>query len=304
MIASDYDSPIERFESLGEELGVDLFVKRDDLLPFPLAGNKVRKIHAELESLESLPDVIITNGSVDSNHCRTLALFAARLGFRSHLVLHGASKASERALSILASLGATFDLVEPSGIRDEIEAAAKAFENMDQTTFVLAGGCHTPAGAIAYRDAALGAIAAVSPDVILLASGTGATHGGIAAGAATDSTRVIGISVARDSERGASAVREAAVWAGMPEEHPVEFIDAYREGGYAKWGASTKAAVDLGWRFGLPLDLTYTGKAFAGLAGLTRSGGISTGSRVLFWHTGGLWNALNSPLPKEDAHGA
>jgi D-cysteine desulfhydrase len=38
---------------------------------------------------------------------------------------------------------------------------------------------------------------------------------------------------------------------------------------------------------GVLLDPVYTGKAMAGLIGMTRSGEIQKGERVLFLHTGG-----------------
>jgi len=47
---------------------------------------------------------------------------------------------------------------------------------------------------------------------------------------------------------------------------------------------------------GIPLDLTYTGKAMFGLAQLVESGEIVSGSRVVFWHTGGLLNLTSMNL--------
>lgn len=45
---------------------------------------------------------------------------------------------------------------------------------------------------------------------------------------------------------------------------------------------------------GLILDPTYTGKAFAALLDLVHDGEIEKGSKVLFWHTGGLMNLVAS----------
>ena len=39
-------------------------------------------------------------------------------------------------------------------------------------------------------------------------------------------------------------------------------------------------------------DPTYTGKAFNGLVELVHRGEIAKGSKVLFWHTGGLMNLM------------
>lgn len=297
------DSPLEVHARLGSELGVELLVKRDDLLPFPLPGNKVRKLTAELAVNEPVPDVVITNGGIDSNHCRTIALMAARMGFRAHLVLHGDPSLAPRAASLLSALGATYDVVDSSAIAGTIAERSDIFAGEGYRVQVIPGGCHTPAGARAYRDAAAELFTHTSVDAVVVASGTGATQGGIVAAAAARATppRVIGVSVARDEERGRPAVREAAMWAGATRDTPLEFLDRYRDGGYGRSGTATAAAVALGWRFGLPLDPTYTGKAFAGLQDLIASGSIGHGSRVLFWHTGGLWNYLSTPLEGKQA---
>ncbi|MFS0703558.1 1-aminocyclopropane-1-carboxylate deaminase/D-cysteine desulfhydrase [Cellulomonas sp. 179-A 9B4 NHS] len=287
------DSPVQHLRRLSAELGVELLAKRDDLLPFPLGGNKVRKLTAELASLDAAPDLVISNGAIASNHCRTLALLAAEHGFRSHLVLHGDRDGETRALALLDATGATYDVVsDPADIAPTIDARhAKAAARGDRV-HVVAGGCHTRAGAIAYRDAAVAVISAHRPAWVVVASGTGATHGGIAAGAAqlADRPRVVGVSVGRIAERGTAAVAEAARWAGADVD--VDFRDAYLDGGYGRHTAATASVVALGWKNGLPLDHTYTGKAMAGLRDMVGTGEIAPGARVLFWHTGGLANYL------------
>ena len=51
--------------------------------------------------------------------------------------------------------------------------------------------------------------------------------------------------------------------------------------------AATDAIKTLAVREGLLLDPVYSGKCFAGLLDYVRSGKISRGSTVVFWHTGG-----------------
>jgi D-cysteine desulfhydrase len=288
-------APLQHWQRLGAKLGIDLYVQRDDLLPFPLAGNKVRKIIADLKSLPALPDVLITCGGIDSNHCRTAAWIAALCGFRSHLVLHSEGRAispASRAFRLLESLGATYEVVSPEAIHDTLESAAERFRAGGLTTYIQTGGCHTPAGARAYRDTGVPVFDELRPDTVFVASGTGATQGGLvaAAQASVAHPRVYGVSVARRSDRGIPPIREAALWAGAIDP-VIDFDDSYIAGGYAHNGPDTEAAVELGWRYGLPLDGTYTGKAFAGLIEQARVG-LLDGQRVLFWMTGGLWNSM------------
>lgn len=284
--------PVERWEELGEALGVELLIARDDLLPFPLPGNKVRKLYAELEGAD--PDaILLTNGAVTSNHCRTLAMIGARRGQEVHLVLHGDSAERDGAgLRMLSSLGAKYEIVEPESIARELDKVEISSRAQGRAVTRIAGGCHTPAGAKSFRDAGLTIMDRWAPDVIVVASGTGATQGGLAAAAeGRPRTRVVGVSVAREARRGAEAVAEAAAWAGSPNAE-IEFLDGYRDGGYGKWTRKTEIAVSQGWMAGLPLDHTYTGKAFAALTDAAGLGGSLRGSRVLFWHTGGLMNFL------------
>lgn len=281
-------APVQHLDRLGRHLGIELYAQRDDLLPFPLAGNKARKLHAELKGFRAVPSILVTNGAVDSNHCRTTAWMAAELGVQSHLVLHGRSEGHATSLRLLDALGATYTIVHPDDIASAIAEAVRRAHLAGGTPHVIPGGGHSPRGARVYRRVGRRVLRTVGADVTFVASGTGATHGGLTAAAELEGerTRVVGVSVARQAERGVAAVAEAAAWAGAPNA-TIEFWDDYRAGGYGLSDERIDEAVALGWRFGLPLDATYTGKAFAALIDHARA---NRRSRVLFWHTGGLWN--------------
>lgn len=290
---------IERWPELGGALGVDLYVARDDLLPFPLAGNKVRKLVAEFSQLAGSP-AIITNGAVDSNHCRTVAWLAAERGLRAYLVLHdeSAQGADAPSLKILEALGATYTVVSPTEIAATISGIRRSMETDGIGVHIIPGGCHSPSGAIAYRQAAEVTFESLDIDTVFVASGTGATQGGIAAAAAQTGRTidVVGVSVARSTERGTAAVVEAAEWAGSPEL-PVTFLDDFTAGGYGMSSPRLREIVQLGWRHGLPLDETYTGKAVWAMKDQADRGELHD-KKVLLWHTGGLWNQLRTGIAR------
>lgn len=294
---SQWPTPIHELGRLGRHLGLTLAAARDDLLSFPLASSKVRGLDAHLASLRTI-DAVVTNGGIDSNHCRTLAFMAAERGIAVHLVLHGEPDevASRASLRIYTELGATYEVVAPEDIQSAIDLRRSDWKQACRRVAVVPGGCHTPAAAAAYRDEAIRVFDDWGPDVVVVASGTGAIQGGLVAAAAqvAPTPRVVGISVARDVGRGVGPVRAAAAWAGSPDA-AIEFRDEFRDGGYGRWGKATARAVELGWSHGLPLDGTYTGKAFRALTDLAHSGELK-GRRVLFWHTGGLWNYLSSAI--------
>lgn len=283
---------IQRWETLDSLFKAEMWVVRDDLLPFPLAGNKVRKIEAEINSLPSDIDALITNGGVDSNYCRTLAFFAAQRSIRVHFSLHSEEDNPDKlSLKMLQALGATFDVGPAETISSRILATKVELEGLGMKVHVLSGGGHSRPGAVAFKEAGRVVFESNNFDQVFVASGTGATQGGLVAAAEEFSTftEIVGISVARNESRGISPVKEAAIWANSKTPH-VTFNDQYRAGGYGKTDEQTIEACTTAWMFGLPVDPTYTGKAFAGMLDYSRT--QSLGSKVLFWHTGGLMNWL------------
>src|SRR5262245_49884279 len=83
-------TPIEPLLRLGARLGLDLWVKRDDLTGFAESGNKIRKLEFLVhEALQQSADTLVTIGALQSNCCRATAAIAARLGFKCVLGLRG-----------------------------------------------------------------------------------------------------------------------------------------------------------------------------------------------------------------------
>jgi D-cysteine desulfhydrase len=291
-----FNSPLEDWSAAVSSLGLTLLIKRDDLLPFPLAGNKFRKLSYELEGM-SPGTQIITVGAVTSNHCRISAFMAARLRCPIHLLLHAHANLDQGekvALRLLQSLGATYEIIEPKDISARLANREKSFG--PRPVHLIEGGCHTPRGVMAYAEAVaeLEKQLPEAPDVIVVASGTGATQAGLILGCQRLGWRtdVLGVSVARSASRGEEAVREALAWHGAGDLR-VNFTDAYRGGGYGKADSRTHEALAWGWARGLPLDLTYTGKAMAAVLDLAAK--ELQGKSVLLWHTGGLFTYLTQP---------
>ena len=88
-------TPILKLERLSARLGVELWVKRDDLTGLLESGNKVRKLEFLIgEALAQNADTLITCGTLQSNCCRTVAAVSARLGLRAVLALKGVKPAA------------------------------------------------------------------------------------------------------------------------------------------------------------------------------------------------------------------
>ena len=81
-------TPLEPLPRTSEALGVEIWVKRDDLTGAELSGNKVRKLEYLLaEAVAQQATHVITCGGEQSNHARATALAAAQLGMKSVLIL-------------------------------------------------------------------------------------------------------------------------------------------------------------------------------------------------------------------------
>jgi len=290
-------TPIHRLDRLSERWSVDLWVKRDDLIPQFLGGNKVRKTFGILKALGKLPDVLITNGGSESNHARVLALMGAQAGCEVHLVLHGAPGSQLGNGFLCAEAGASLHYVRPEGIAEKIAALQESLLAQGKTIAVVPGGGHAPEGANAHAEAVKEL--PFDPDYIVHASGTGGTQAGLVLGVAEHGlkAKVVGVSVARAADRGRQEIEKL-----LPEDlYPaVHFDDRFRFGGYEKSNPELLSFVsDVLRTEGLPIDPTYTGKAMYGLAKIIEMGEINPDSRILFWHTGGLLNLLSAETNQE-----
>src|SRR6187402_3097206 len=68
--------------------GVNVYVKRDDVMGLGGGGNKLRKLEFLIgEAISSGADTVITVGARQSNHARLTAAAAARAGLACELVL-------------------------------------------------------------------------------------------------------------------------------------------------------------------------------------------------------------------------
>ena len=90
-------TPIEYLPNFSKALGnkVNVYIKRDDLLPGCAGGNKTRKLDFSIaDALSKGADTLITCGAVQSNHCRLTLAWAVHEGLDCHLVLEERVKGS------------------------------------------------------------------------------------------------------------------------------------------------------------------------------------------------------------------
>lgn len=302
-------TPIEPLERLSSRLGVELWVKRDDLTGTELSGNKVRKLEFLLADARAQGcDSVITTGGVQSNHARATAIAAVRLGLRPYLLLRGAADSEIQGNLLLDRLvGAEVRFItrEQYANRDALMRSwAAELDAAGRHAYVIPEGGSDEVGCWGYVRA-LGELcdqaraAGVRFDTVVHAVGSGGTTAGLALGAKLHGFegRILGFAVCDDEAYFREAVgriveRAISRYAlGVPfDRAELAFDDGYVGAGYAVTRPEEiRNLVEVARTEGLLLDPVYTNKAFYGLASTVRRDRHALGSRVLFWHTGGLY---------------
>jgi 1-aminocyclopropane-1-carboxylate deaminase/D-cysteine desulfhydrase-like pyridoxal-dependent ACC family enzyme len=302
-----HPTPIDELSRLAATLGPGaprLFMKRDDLLPFGLGGNKVRKMQTVAAQAHAAgADTLITCGGVQSNHARVTAAAGAVLGMKVVLVVSGAAADAPTGNARLDRLfGADVRHVAAREDRDPTMAAvAEELRAAGRRPFVVPLGASTPVGAIGFaRGVAELAASGLRPDVIVHASSSGGTQAGLVAGCALFGLRARIIGVSAD-EPAAALIRTVSQLLDGVAEHlgaradtlrgdrEIEVDDTQVGSGYGVPTPASMEATELtARREGLLLDPVYTAKAMAGLIAGVRAGAFPPSSTVLFWHTGGI----------------
>lgn len=314
-------TPLEALPNFSKALGADIniYIKRDDLLPGTAGGNKTRKLDFSMaDAINQGADTIITCGAVQSNHCRLTLAWAVKEGLDCHLVLEERVKDSYNPEAsgnnfLFQLLGVKSVTVVPGGsnMLGEMEKLAEKLRAEGKKPYIVPGGASNKIGALGYVSCAEEVLRqlfdrGLAIDHMVVPSGSAGTHAGIIAGMVGNNAGipVTGIGVNRKKP-----VQEAAVLnlanetleyigaeARVPAEKVVAFDDYVGPGYSLPTDAMVEAVKMLARTEGILLDPVYSGKAMSGLIDLARKGYFPKGSNVLFLHTGGS-PALYAYLP-------
>jgi D-cysteine desulfhydrase len=294
-------TPLIRLDRLGATLGLaagGLLAKLDDATGLAGGGNKVRKLeYLCAEALAQGCDTLVTGGGQQSNHARLTAAAARRVGLECTLVLGGPAPPAPVGNVVLDRLlGADIRWVEAydfSALEAAIESACAELSARGRRPYRVPIGGSTALGALGYVRCAMELRQQASDvELVVIASGSGGTHAGLAAGCG-DHARVLGVDVGARPGLAAWVGELAVATAGLaalPAPLGAVQLDATQIGpGYAAHTDACREAIGLAARLeGLLLDPVYTGKAMAGLIAAARGGRIGRHQRVVFVHTGGL----------------
>ena len=300
---------MHRLEGMSARLGLDLWIKRDDLTGFALGGNKGRKLEYLLaEALAQQAHVVVTCGAAQSNFVRQLGAACALANV--HCAAAVMDLPYEPPVSSLPRRGRLSGTIgnptlnrilgvdvrhHPDGTWEELYARAEdlalEYEAKGQRAYRIPVGGSSALGAYAFYAAA----GEVGPtfDWIVTASSSGSTQTGLAYAYHGTRTKVLGVcadpepEIANDFAELGYGLRDLLP---LPYSLPPEAfrLDLDHVGpGYGIPSETGDRAIErLARTDGVFLDPIYSGKAFAALIDLAEREEVH--GRVLFWHTGGI----------------
>ena len=293
-------SPLHALPRFSEAIGgrVEVWAKREDLLPLAFGGNKLRNLEFLVgAALADGADTLITSGRRWSNHARLTAAAGARARLAVHVVVSGPPlDPPGPGVTLARAFGATVHQLDTADL-GEREAAVAALASRVTADggrpYVIGVGGTGAVGAygqlLAARElAAQAGQAGLAVDRIVLPTATGGTQAGLLAGL-PDSIAVTGIVVARTADELRPVIAKITAELGRSiEPASIDLDERFIGAGYGRRSEEAAASAGLLARTeAILVDPIYTAKALAGLVAGVRSGAWD-GKQIVFWHAGGL----------------
>ena len=282
-----------------KEQGVELWLKRDDLLHPVISGNKWRKLKYILDHALSLNTYkIISMGGAYSNHLHALAYVGNKLGIATAAKIRGERpEVLNPTLSDLLAWGMSIEFVTRSDYRQ-----LRTYKNYDALPDLQAGEYWLPEGGA--MDLALQGVTdlvdeiAIDYDVLCVPCGTATTLAGII-NAVPEDKQVIGFSALKGADFLSADVQQMLKNKSCHIKDWFICLD-YHFGGFAKVNSGLLDFINsFEQAQGIKLEPIYTGKMLYGIYALIKQGFFKPGQRIIAIHTGGLQGNRGFSVLKE-----
>jgi 1-aminocyclopropane-1-carboxylate deaminase len=281
-------SPVQQItDAAFDAAGIEVFIKRDDLIHPLISGNKWRKLKYVLQKAQAEgKSHLITFGGAYSNHLLAIAAAAARFGFTATAFVRG-EEVQNDTLFLCRLHGMQLIFVSRESYRSRLTLFDNHFGNDAHAYFVDEGGASPEA---AQGCAELIAELTEPYDCLFCACGTGTTAAGLINGIQQHhlSTAFEGIPVFKNGKFLRAEIDRYTI---APAAYQLHI--QYHFGGYAK---TSPELIDFIKRFvartGILIEPVYTGKMLYAIYDLARQGYFKRGSRILAIHTGGMLGLL------------
>lgn len=303
-------TPIQTMKFYNEK-GVRLFCKREDLLPFSLGGNKVRIGQQYFSDMKAKnKDCMIVYGNSRSNLCRVLANMCRMENIPCYMIC--SSNENEHATDtnnskLMRWLDAEIIPCSTDNIAQTVDDLIHRLEGKGLHPYYIFGDKYGRGNEGTAVQAYVDGYYEISEweksnnikfSHIFFASGSGTTQSGLVSGKILNGgdETIVGISISSRERKRALEVIETGIESyffknnySLPEWYKEEIhleMD-YRAGGYGLFNSEICDVVKQQFcQNGIPLDLTYTGKAFWGMLQYIEKNHLEN-CDILFVHTGG-----------------
>ncbi len=304
-----FPTPIHPLKNLSERYpGYEIFIKRDDQTGLASGGNKTRKLEYLIyEALQNNCDTVITAGAQQSNHCRQTAAACSVAGIECHLLLGGEEPEDYNGNLLLSHLlGASLHFTGEHRKGEDIPVLKQELEKEGKRVYVVPYGGSNFIGALGYVNAIRELKQQLENlkteiDYIFFASSSGATQAGIMVGMDLFGfhTKLIPVNIDKAEIEGTTVeriildlIKQSEKVFTLSRKYTLKDIPLNRNYDAPGYGVITKgeknAVKTLASAEGILLDPVYTGRAFFGMLDILEKRKLEYGSKILFWHTGGL----------------
>lgn len=286
MFELPFNPPVQKLE--GDEWtsgGVEVFIKREDLIHPFVSGNKWRKLkYVFAEAKTQGKTKLVSFGGAYSNHLVALACAGAMYGFKTVALVRGET-VNNHMLSLCKTWGMDLHFVSREAYQNKPQLFQELYGGDNSCMMIDEGG----RGALAMQGCKEILDGAFNHTHVCCAVGTGTTLAGLALAASEKKISAEGFCVLKGAE-------------GITEEVSnmlnggVDFQMHHRFhfGGYGKSNQEVMTFITLfASSTGILLDHVYTAKMMMGIQQLIKESYYPKGSKILAIHTGGLLGLLS-----------
>ena len=285
-------SPLQLIQSKElDKKGLQLWIKRDDLIHPLISGNKWRKLKYNIRQMqEERKNGMITFGGAYSNHIYATAAAGRYFGFPTIGIIRGeASQPLNATLSFAQNCGMQLHFVSRTAYRDKSTLSEQLDLPWKDSYLLPEGGTNGYAlpGCAEIVEEVSHQLEGRLPDYWCLSCGTGGTTAGLIAGLEGKSRLIAFSALKGDFHRAAIAtlLQEQSI----PSTDNWQVNTQYHFGGYARYKPELIEFMKAFYQqYTIPLDPIYTGKLFYGLFDLIEQSFFPKDSILLAIHTGGL----------------
>jgi 1-aminocyclopropane-1-carboxylate deaminase len=303
---SKLNAPVQKLATIK---GVELWVKRDDLIHPEVSGNKWRKLKYYLKDFRaSGKESILTFGGAFSNHLAATAALGKLTNIPTKALVRGEEVIHNPTLDFCRAQGMEVESISRKryATKDDPEFLNLLATELPQVYVIPEGG----KGPLGLQGCTEILDKQEAFDYVAVSAGTGTTAAGIITHKSCKKLLCF------SSLKGGHFLRQAIkrqlldyqlrFSTAIDEEKLLEerflLVEKYHFGGYGKVQPELIQFMNKFYKdYQLALDPVYTGKLFFGLLDQIDHGFFQEGSSVLAIHTGGLQgiNGMNERLLKK-----